>query len=194
MSDELIVREAHGKKSVTPAGLARIETLAANGASLQTMAKELGISRPTWRRLRSEDATVKEAIDRGMGTLETELVDRLLTISRKGGRNGMVASMFMLKAKFGWSEGTLPPSVQVNAQQVAIQMPAALSKEQFDELLERTRASGAAGAPVLPPTALPAPESSTPEIVQERAGHDAPRASTSPGPARRAAREDTTSR
>ena len=76
-SSELIIRTRR-KVSITEAGLARAEDLAAEGNDQRTIAKELGLPWSTFRDLRDRDEALQEALERGLGALGSELTHHLL--------------------------------------------------------------------------------------------------------------------
>ncbi|MEO1237748.1 MAG: hypothetical protein AAFX76_13250 [Planctomycetota bacterium] len=137
MSDKpapLILRNGgRGKVTITDAGIAAIEKLAANGQSNVTIARSLGIHPETLNKLRDDedDDRVLLALDTGRGRLADELTDILLTHAREG---SITAAIYLSKARLGWrDQGAIPQTA--NATQVNINIPAPMSKEDFDKLV-----------------------------------------------------------
>lgn len=167
----LVVRAGgHGTpRVVTPAGLGVVERLAREGLSDTSIAAALRIDRETFRQLRMRQQAVEEALACGRSGLEDELTDLLLQRARDPKHpGGTVAAIFLAKARCGWREGELPQGATViNADAVQINMPAALTDEQFRALLAR------GGAP-LPPPPPPGPESQSSASPAELAPPAAP--------------------
>lgn len=146
-SKALITRAGRAKNgpvtSVTPAGLQLIEELLSEGADPRGVAKGLGVCLTTMNRLRDEDDAVREAWDRGLGELATELAHHLLTAARKG---NIVAAIFLTKARLGWIEGKAPEG-NGGKPDVAIQinLPEPKDRETYMRLVtgqEETRHDG----------------------------------------------------
>ena len=74
----------HAKVTVTPAGLALIEAMAAEGNDQRNTAKALGIGRTTLTDIRYRDPEVTEAWESGHAALADELTHLLLSQARKG--------------------------------------------------------------------------------------------------------------
>lgn len=135
---------------VTKAGYEAIEQLARNGASNMEIARQIGISNGTFVALRKRDAEVEEALRRGRSALDMEFVDRFVQWSRDG---HVVAAIYFSKARLGWREdGSAAPGVQVNNTQININMPPAMSAEQFRALVAH---GGAEQAEVIDAEASP---------------------------------------
>lgn len=113
----LITRAGRGKTApvtITPAGLAVIEDLAAQGQDQRTISKRLGIDRKTLDVIRKARPEVDEAFDRGLAALGDELTHHLLTAARGG---NIVAMIYLTKARLGWREGDTPearPNITIN--------------------------------------------------------------------------------
>ena len=113
----LVTRAGRGKTApvtITPAGLALVEELAAEGQDLRTIAKRLGINHQTLNALRKNVADVEQAIERGQAALGDELTHHLLNAARNG---NIVAMIYLTKARLGWREGDTPearPNITIN--------------------------------------------------------------------------------
>ncbi len=117
--------------SITPEGLKEIETLAANGVALGSIAKHLGIDRKTFIRLRKDHEEIADAVEVGRSDLETEMVGLLTEAARNGSQ---VAAMFILKSIRGFKEGT--PREVINKTEVNITLGKALSQDEFLKIVE----------------------------------------------------------
>lgn len=127
----LVTRAGRGSNakvtSVTPDGLRVLEALASQGNDQRTMAKALGISGAVLRHLRDGDEQVREAWDRGLGALASELTHHLLRAARKG---NITAAIYLTKARLGWREGDAPEGNR-QAVQVNINLPSPLEREEY---------------------------------------------------------------
>lgn len=91
-------------------GLTFVEQLAADGNSMATISKALGIDRSTLYEIRKRQSAVDEAIERGYGEMEDELVHILMQKARDPKDKGSTtAAIFLLKSRRGY-EGTRQPS------------------------------------------------------------------------------------
>lgn len=119
MSSEtaLTTRAGRGKTApvtITPAGLAVIEAMAAEGQDQRTIAKRLGIDRKTMDVIRKARPEVDDAFERGLAALGDELTHHLLNAARNG---NIVAMIYLTKARLGWREGDTPearPNITIN--------------------------------------------------------------------------------
>ena len=113
----LTSRAGRGKTApvtITPAGLAVIEAMAAQGQDQRTIAKRLGIDRKTLDVIRKARPEVDEAFERGLAALGDELTHHLLNAARNG---NIVAMIYLTKARLGWREGDTPearPNITIN--------------------------------------------------------------------------------
>ena len=108
---------------------ARIEQLAATGASLDDIARVLGVSESTIRNRRRESAEFQTAYERGRSTARTAYANALREIALKRGPDGeyayetkyrLKAITFFLERQQGWakkhdvdmqsSDGSMSPS------------------------------------------------------------------------------------
>lgn len=128
--------DGHLAYSVTDAGLAVIERLAAEGNADATIAKALGMNRKTFAQYLREDGgdeRVIEAYYTGKARLADELTDILLTHARNG---NVTAAIYLSKARLGWrDQGPATPAVG-SAVQVNIQIPAPMSDAEFKKIVE----------------------------------------------------------
>lgn len=133
-SNALVHRTADGL-TVTDAGLEQITRLAAEGCADATIAKVLGINRKTFGAMLREDGDprVIEAFYLGKGRLADECIGTLLGHMRNG---NVTACIFACKSLLGMrDQGPATPAVG-NAVQVNISVPAPMSAEEFQKMIE----------------------------------------------------------
>ncbi len=94
----------------------KIRRLGARGVSEVDITKALGISYPTWKRLKEEDENALEALEEARREEESELVGVLYEAATI--EKNLTAAMFLLKARHGYKEG----AEQVNANQVNVKI------------------------------------------------------------------------
>ena len=113
-------------------GYRLIAAMAALGRNVESIAAALGISGHTFVQMRKRDPEAQAAVDRGRAALGDELIDILLEHSRNG---HVIAAIYMSKTVGGLVEGQpldgRRPGVVVN-----IQIPAAMSDQQFATYIE----------------------------------------------------------
>lgn len=122
--------------SITADGRDVIERLAAAGASLETIGAALGISSATISECARRDPEVQDALDRGHGALETELVGHLLQHARDG---NVTAAIFLLKGKRHWRDST-PVEPKTDRPNITINLPAAASPDEYASMIDVTPA------------------------------------------------------
>lgn len=137
-----VVQGSEPRADLTDEGLALLEALAAEGCDQRTLAARLGISPATLREMRERDEQVALAWGRGLARLADELTHILLTHARGVGKGAVVAAIFLAKARLGWREGA-PAEGHTQAVQVNIQIPPAMSAEEFRAIVERGQAAAA---------------------------------------------------
>lgn len=133
-SNALVHRTADGI-TVTDAGLAQVERLAAEGCADATIAKVLGVNRKTFGAMLREDGDprVLEAFYRGKGKLADECIGTLLGHMRSG---NVTACIFACKSLLGMrDQGPATPAVG-SAVQVNITIPPAMSDAEFAKIIE----------------------------------------------------------
>lgn len=139
----LITRAGRGKTApitVTPAGLAAIEALAASGNDQRSIAKALGMDRKTMTDMRRRVPEVDEAFERGLAALGDELTHLLLAQARNG---NVVAAIYLTKARLGWREGDAPEA-RAN---ITINLPDSQTPEAY---LRAIRVAGEGGSCLSP--------------------------------------------
>lgn len=133
----LVRRREHGEIEVTDAGLEQITRLAAEGVSDTTIAKVLGVNRKTFGAMLKEDGDecVIAAYYQGKGRLADECIGTLLGHMRSG---NVTACIFACKSLLGLRDTgnvTAAPAAG-NAVQVNISVPAPMSAEEFQKMIE----------------------------------------------------------
>lgn len=110
----------------------KIRRLGARGVSEVDICKALGISYPTWKRLKEEDEEALEALEEARREEESELVGVLYEAATKD--KNLTAAMFLLKARHGYKEG----AEQVNANQVNVKitLPGSMEPDQYLKTVE----------------------------------------------------------
>ena len=117
--------------NITQAGLNRLKEASELGLGLGQMARLLGIAPGTFRELRKRDERVNDSIAEGREELSQEIQSRLVEAMRDG---NITAMIFLGKARCGWVEGAPPPGTTIN-NTVNINIPAAMSDEEFDRFV-----------------------------------------------------------
>ncbi len=180
-------RSPTARSTVTPAGLAAIEAMSAEGQDQRTIAKRLGIDHKTLRDIRDRDPAVALAWERGHGDLASELTHILLTHAREG---NIIAAIYLTKARLGWREGTPAEGAGAPSVQVNIQIPPPMSPAEFAAIIEgtaepvppdaQTDAPGALPGAVAQPDAPGAPPGANGGPVALPGPDDAPRGASAP--------------
>lgn len=109
-----------------------IRKLASRGVKETDMCKALGVSFPTWARLKEEDEKAIEVFEEAKKIEEDKLVGVLYDAATKD--KNLTAAMFLLKTRHGYKEG----AEQVNANQVnvSITLPGAKDPVQYLKEIE----------------------------------------------------------
>lgn len=119
------------KKTLPDGGIDKIKRLAENGVNEVDIAKALGMSFPTWKRIKEENEQAKQALQEARAIEEGKLVGKLFEKAMNGSET---ACMFLLKTRFGYKEGA--PVENANAVQVNITIPASMDPEQYANKIE----------------------------------------------------------
>lgn len=131
------VRLIDGRKVVTEAGRGVAQRMRARGHGREAIAAALGISRRTLNALEQDDAAFADAMARGHAALENFLLSKLLSRVDESD----LCLIYAMNNLLGMKSSTPRDGVgqQVN---IAIQVPQALSREQYLALLKQPQASG----------------------------------------------------
>jgi lambda repressor-like predicted transcriptional regulator len=126
-----------GRKPVSPkSAVARIAALAATNHSLVGIARELGVSINTLKRMLDESEELSDALAQGKEAERRTLHNGLL---RQAKRGNVVAAIFILKTKHGYRENDQADSA--NKVSITFQLPAAMNPEDFAKVIEHETAS-----------------------------------------------------
>ncbi len=110
----------------------RIEALAADGFSLDGVARKLGTNRDTLTQWFDDDQTLRDAFDAGREHERHTLHNVLYRLAVEG--NDKIAAMFLLKARHSYIEGDRHETG--NRVSINFTLPGALKPEQF--VIEQT--------------------------------------------------------
>jgi hypothetical protein len=119
-----LVKNAENLLVATPLGVGAAEAAAIAGVNLRGIASLLGCHEGTLRKIRERCPELDAAINRGLATLEAELIGLLMKSARKG-RD--LPAIYLLNTRFGYARDAAPPSQPG----VTINLPAPLSMEQY---------------------------------------------------------------
>lgn len=119
------------KWEVTEFGLSVVEELASRGCRVETIARALGMNPTAFVRCRREQSEVEEAYQQGLAREHDALVGNLRRAADEG---NIVAGIFLLKARHGYREGEAAGGT--NNVQVNINLPAAMSPEEYTRMIE----------------------------------------------------------
>lgn len=108
--------------------LPAISKLAARGVREGDISRWLGVSGPTWQRIKRDQQEVQDALDAGRQKMHDALIGKLYERAMAG---ETVPLLFILKARFGYREGDeLGGSAQP---QITINLPGAVPLAQYVE-------------------------------------------------------------
>ncbi|MEO1015359.1 MAG: hypothetical protein AAFX08_09270 [Pseudomonadota bacterium] len=124
--------------SITDAGVEEIRRCAAEGMTLETIAKRLGITGPTFRKMRKRDPRVDEAVELGYSQMEDELVGGLMARFRQGmlnpkDRGAITAAIFLLRGRRGYQGDKVPAHITINNDNrtQTIQLPTQMDMDEY---------------------------------------------------------------
>ena len=122
-----------GRKKITlPSnGLDTIRNLAERGVKETDIVKALGISYPTWLRIKEENEEARQVLEEARQIEENKLFGVLYEKAMKG---DATSAMFLLKTRHGYLEG----NQQVNANQVNVKitLPGSMDPEDYRKKIE----------------------------------------------------------
>ncbi len=123
------------RKTLPEGGLATIRELASAGANEVHIAKALGMSFETWKRIRDEDEDAQAAWQEARA-IECEALSGMLYRQAIEDKN-TTAAIFLLKARHGYrDQGPTDGSSEASRVAVVFNLPAPLSGEQWGKLVE----------------------------------------------------------
>ena len=119
--------------SLLPEGYRVVAEMIAGGHSEASVAATLGMHATTLSNMKKQDEALREAMARGRGILEDEVVTSIVQHMREG---SVAAAIFLAKGKVGLREvGPSDPNAPTTAIQVNISVPPALDASQVATLL-----------------------------------------------------------
>jgi len=122
-----------GRKKITlpDNGLDKIRTLAERGVKETDIVKALGISYPTWLRIKEENEEARQVLEEARQIEENKLFGVLYEKAMKG---DATSAMFLLKTRHGYKEG----AEQVNANQVNVKitLPGSMDPDEYKKGIE----------------------------------------------------------
>lgn len=114
------------KKTLPTNGLQTIRDLAERGVKETDIAKALGMSFPTWQRIKEENEEARETLEEARQIEENKLFGVLYEKAMKG---DSTAAMFLLKTRHGYREGA--ELVNANQVNVKITLPGSLNPDEY---------------------------------------------------------------
>jgi len=125
------------KKNLKPDDYLKLEAMASVGASIASIAVQLGSNSRTLRRILERDPRAKEAFERGRGAMESELVGALYRKAIDPENKNPVPAIFLLKTMRGFID-TPQPKPEESRVRVELILPRALTPEQYRRVLDVT--------------------------------------------------------
>ena len=122
------------KASITPAGIKLVEKMARGAHPEYGIANTLGVSRPTFKRMRDEQPELQAALDSGRAGLEVELVHYLLEAAKLG---QYACAMFLLKTRCSYRESGPTDGEQAGVA-INISIPEGMSRAEFEKMIDIT--------------------------------------------------------
>jgi hypothetical protein len=135
-----LTKNAEGLLVATPVGVGAAEAAAIAGVNLRGLAALLGCGETTLRKVRERCPELDAAINRGLASLEAELVGLLVRSARQG-RD--LPAIYLLNTRFGYARDAAPPSQPG----VTINLPAPLSMDAYLKQLKSANPALAAPTP-----------------------------------------------
>ena len=129
------------RSTFTPADLEAVENLAGKGLGIKVIASALGVSFEHFRQQRHKDVALETAYQKGKAKLYQDLVSKLVEKALAG---NVACLIFACKALIGVNEAG--PEDRGPAVAVQINLPAAMSDEQYGRLVQMTTRSLSDGA------------------------------------------------
>ena len=120
-------------KTIAARDLAAITKLAARGCREKDIARAVGVSPPTWARIRDADPDVRAAFDAGRQVMHDALIGKLYEKAMGG---DTVSLIFACKILLGYRENDAAVEFKP---QVTITLPGALPLEKFAALEREAR-------------------------------------------------------
>lgn len=142
---------ARPRKHLDRQHVSRLKELVDRRATHTEIAREFGIDRATWLRIRREDERVAEILKAGKEAEERELVGSLYqqavgrpaeydaegNVVRAEQKPSAVAAMFLLKARFGYRDQG-PVDGSEAGPRITINLPSPLTPDQWRNMVDVT--------------------------------------------------------
>ncbi len=126
-----IVRDAHNKIILSEDKLPLVIEMAARGCREADIALALGVSPPTWVRIRKSQPEFEYALTIGRGYEHSKIRNVIYDKCIRGDRR---ACTFLLKTQFNYSEGG--GEIEIVQNNIKITLPGALNAESYKKIIE----------------------------------------------------------
>jgi len=125
------------KKTLDESDYPRLALLASRGLRKCDVARELGLSPDTLRRVLAENERAGEAYQQGLGVEHEALVGSLFRMATHPTKPNALAAIFLLRARHNYQEAG---NADAGGGKVSIvfQLPAPLSPEQYEQVVKMT--------------------------------------------------------
>ena len=123
------------RKRLPKDGFEIIRDCAARGVGEVDLAKALGMSFPTWKKLRDEDEDVREVYEEAKSIERDKLVGVLYEAATNDGNTG--AAMFLLKARHGYRDHGPTDGAEAGVN-INLTLPPALDPDQYSRLVQQS--------------------------------------------------------
>lgn len=127
----LIASDCKKQCRITEYGTKIVKFYASNGLAMTTIAERLGIDHHTFNRAIRRQPEVAAALAQGKANEEFELKDCLMGMARRG---NVIAAIFLLKARHGWTDQPVYQETKPTNLQVIINAP--MSTEEYKKMRE----------------------------------------------------------
>lgn len=121
------------RKTLPKNGLELISDLSARGVKETEIAKALGMSFQTWKKIREENPEAKQAWEEAKAVECDALVGKLYDKAMDGDSS---AAMFLLKARHGYRDHGATDASDASRVNLVFNLPAPLSPDQYGKLVE----------------------------------------------------------
>ena len=126
-----IVRDTHNKIVLSQDTLPTVIEMAARGVREEDISLALGISKPTWQRIKKDQPEFDHALTAGRGIEHDKIRGVVYDRCIRGDRR---ACVFLLKTQFGYREGGT--DVEIVQNNIKITLPGALDRESYKKIIE----------------------------------------------------------
>ena len=126
-----IIRDAHNKIVLSEDALPMVVEMASRGVRECDIAMALGISPPTWVRIKKDQSVFDHAVTAGRGIEHDKIRGVIYDKCIKGDRR---ACTFLLTTQFGYKDGGT--EIEVVQNNIKITLPGALDRESYKKIIE----------------------------------------------------------